>query len=301
VHPALDPGIQTVQVRDDGLVGTFYLPRTPPPWPAVIAVGGSGPGIFGLPGLMFASEGIASLALAYFGMPGLPQTFERIPLEYFEAAIRWLERRHDVRSEAMAVAGASRGGELALLLAATYPELKAAISWVGSGLVYGGVVSIGAAPVAGWTHRGVDLPYAGFVPSALSKATPVSLTPGFLAALEDVRTVAAAEIPVERINGPVLLISGTDDAVWPATVLSEYAVRRLRAHRHPHQVEHLVYEGAGHIIGPPVPGLNFNVTHAVHPIVGLDFSFGGTPEKNTAASLDSWPRIVTFLRQHFLD
>jgi fermentation-respiration switch protein FrsA (DUF1100 family) len=116
-----------------------------------------------------------------------------------------------------------------------------------------------------------------------------------------VRTVAAAEIPVERINGPVLLISGTDDAVWPATVLSEYAVRRLRAHRHPHQVEHLVYEGAGHIIGPPVPGLNFNVTHAVHPIVGLDFSFGGTPEKNTAASLDSWPRIVTFLRQHFLD
>jgi dienelactone hydrolase len=297
MHPALDPGIQTIQVRDDGLVGTFYLPRTPPPWPAVIVVGGSGPGIFGLPGLMFASEGIASLALAYFGMPGLPKAFERIPLEYFEAAIRWLERRTDVRSDAIAVAGASRGGELALLLAATCPELKAAVSWVGSGLTYGGVISIGAPPVAGWTHRGVDLPYAGFVPAALTNATPVSLTPGFLAALDDVETVAAAEIPVERINGPVLLISGTDDAVWPATVLSEYAVRRLRAHGHPHAVEHLVYEGAGHIIGPPVPGLNFDVTHGVHPIIGLDFAFGGTPEKNTAASLDSWPRILTFLRR----
>jgi hypothetical protein len=32
MHPAIDPRIQTVQVRDDGLVGTFYMPRTPPPW-----------------------------------------------------------------------------------------------------------------------------------------------------------------------------------------------------------------------------------------------------------------------------
>jgi dienelactone hydrolase len=298
MHPALDPGIQTIQVRDDGLVGTFYLPRTPPPWPAVVAVGGSSPGIFGLPGLMFASEGIATLALAYFGMPGLPRTFERIPLEYFGGALRWLGRRDDVRPDAIAVAGASRGGELALLLAATYPEIRAAVSWVGSGLVYGGVVSMGVAPVAGWTREGRDVPSAGFVPGAVDmNARPVTLTPGFLAGLDDVEAVAAAEIPVERINGPVLLVSGADDAVWPSTVLSEFAVRRLRAHRHPHAVEHLVYEGAGHVIGPPIPGLTFNITHAVHPIIGLDFAFGGTPALNTAASLDSWPRIVDFLRK----
>jgi len=118
MHPALDPSVQMIQVRDDGLVGTLYLPGTPPPWPAVIVVGGSSPGIFGLPGLMFASEGIAALALGYFGMPGLPPTFERIPLEYFGIALRWLARRPDVRQNAIGVAGASRGGELALLLAA---------------------------------------------------------------------------------------------------------------------------------------------------------------------------------------
>ena len=300
MHPALDPGIQTIQVRDEGLVGTFYLPRTPPPWPAVVAVGGSSPGIFGLPGPMLASEGFATLALAYFGMPGLPKTFERIPLEYFAKALSWLARRDDVRQDAIAVAGASRGGELALLLAATFPEFRAAVSWVGSGLAYGGVVSIGVAPMAGWTHNGADLPFAGFVPSALKMdAPPVSLTPGFLAALENVEAVAAAEIPVERINGPVLLISGTDDAVWPSTTLSEFAVRRLRVHRHPHAVEHLVYEGAGHVIGPPVPGLTFDITHAVHPLLGIDFAFGGTVEKNTAASLDSWPRVLSFLDRVF--
>ena len=302
MHPALDPGIQTVQVRADGLVGTFFQPRTPPPWPVVVVVGGSSPGIFGLPGLRFASEGIAALALAYFGMPGLPRTFERIPLEYFAKALTWLGERDDVRHDAMAVAGASRGGELALLLAATYPEFKAAVSWVGSGLIYGGVVSIGAEPVAGWTRGGVDLPFAGFLPSAVKMDDPpVRLTPGFLAALEDADAVAAAEIPVERINGPVLLISGTDDAVWPATPLSEFAVRRLRAHGHPHAVEHLIYEGAGHVIGPPVPGLTFDITHAVHPIIRLDFAFGGTVAKNIAASHDSWAQILQFLRKHLFD
>jgi dienelactone hydrolase len=205
MHPALDPTIQTIQVRDGGLVGTFYLPGTAPPWPAVVVVGGSSPGIFGLPGSMFASSGIASLALAYFGMPGLPKTFERIPLEYFKLALDWLAHRADVRQDAIAVAGASRGGELALLLAATYPQFRAVVSWVGSGLA-------------------------------------------------------------------------------------------LRAHSHPHVVEHLVYEGAGHIIGPPVPGLSFSMTHAVHPLLGVDFAFGGTVEKNTAASHDSWPRVVAFLQ-----
>ncbi len=241
MHPSLDPTIQSIQVRDEGLVGTFYLPAAPPPWPAVLVLGGSGPGIFGFPALMLASEGIAALALAYFGMPGLPKTFERIPLEYFGTALGWLQRRGDVRPEALAVAGASRGGELALLLASTYPETRAAISWVGSGLVYGGVVSMGAPPVAGWTRGGIDIPFAGFDVSAVDMAArPVVLTPGFRAGLADTARVAAAEIPVERINGPVMLVSGSDDQVWPATQLSEIAVRRLRAHRHPFAGEHLV-------------------------------------------------------------
>ena len=107
------------------------------------------------------------------------------------------------------MAGASRGGELALLLGSTYPDLRAVVSWVGSGLVYGGVVSMGAAPAAGWTRGGADIPFAGFDVSAVRMdAPPVALTPGFLAALADTARVAAAEIPVERINGPVLLIRG---------------------------------------------------------------------------------------------
>jgi hypothetical protein len=37
---------------------------------------------------------------------------------------------------------------------------------------------------------------------------PVVLTPMFRAGMRDTESMAAAEIPVERIRGPVLLISG---------------------------------------------------------------------------------------------
>ena len=50
-----------------------------------------------------------------------------------------------------------------------------------------------------------------------------------------------ATIPVERINGPVLLISGEDDQMWPSRTLAEIAMERLRAHRHPYPDEHIAY------------------------------------------------------------
>jgi hypothetical protein len=38
---------------------------------------------------------------------------------------------------------------------------------------------------------------------------------------------ATTTIPVEKIGGPMLLVSGTDDQVWPTTPLSEIAMERL--------------------------------------------------------------------------
>ena len=85
-----------------------------------------------------AGKGFTTLALAYFGAPGLPrcQVFETIcffyqgnhfvncrsytslPLEYFEAAIDLL-CRHCREGEGVGVIGSSKGGDLALALAVT--------------------------------------------------------------------------------------------------------------------------------------------------------------------------------------
>ena len=51
--------------------------------------------------------------------------------------------------------------------------------------------------------------------------------------------VAAAGTAVEEIAWPVLLISGTDDELWPSPRLSEMAIGRLDGHDHPFPFEHL--------------------------------------------------------------
>ena len=57
---------------------------------------------------------------------------------------------------------------------------------------------------------------------------------------------AAARIPVERIRGPVLLLSGSDDGFWPSARFARKVQQTLQAHGHRWPVEHLVGEGAGH-------------------------------------------------------
>ena len=63
--------------KDDGFVGTLFLPNGEGPFPAVINMYG---GIYRGTvvedrSAMLASRGIASLALAYFGVPGLPKSY----------------------------------------------------------------------------------------------------------------------------------------------------------------------------------------------------------------------------------
>ena len=79
-----------------------------------------------------AARGYAALALAYFGTEHLPPTLAEIPLEYFETALAWLARQPEVDPDRLGVAGVLRGGELALLLGATFPALRAVVADVPS-------------------------------------------------------------------------------------------------------------------------------------------------------------------------
>ncbi len=265
-------------------------------------LGGSGGGLSERGAALLASRGFAALALAYFRAEHLPQDLIEIPLEYFETAIRWLQRHPSVNGDRLAVMGASRGGELALLLGATFPDIKAVVGYVPSGLVHGGLAAGGQTnePRAAWTHHGKPIPFVsrpGGRPAmdAAPANEPLALTPMFLRMLEDRAAVDAATIPVERINGSVLLISGQDDAMWPSPVLSEIAIQRLAQHKHPHPYRHLTYPGAGHLIIPP--GLPATFTASMHALAGRLLAFGGTPKDNAAACMDAWRNVLAFLRE----
>lgn len=294
-------------VGQKGLVGTLFVPagEAHEPYPAVLVLGGSEGGMREDFAQALAGEGFAALTVAYFGSKGLPSSLMEIPLEYFASAMSWLEKQPEVKAEAIAVLGGSKGGELALVLAAAYPErIGAVVAYVPSGVVWQGIPShandFRKAPRSSWTREGRPVP---FLPSAKPSFTetvkflgflvgrPGALRPLYERGLEDLEATADATIAVERIQGPVLLLSGSDDQVWPSTTLSEAVIRRLKEHNHPYPDEHLAYQGAGHLFG--VPGAVRTAGRSQSGRANL----GGKMEANEAALVDSWPKVLGFLRR----
>ena len=293
-------------VEREDMVGTLFYPTTHGPHPTVVILGGRGGGTREGGAEALASEGFATLALAYVGADPLPRELVEIPLEYFAGAISWLKAQPAVDADRIAVMGNSKGGELALLLGATYPEdIKAVVGYVPSAVVWQGMTSdqwsYSLDPRSSWSLGGEPLPFVRFanpLPSEMPRMTgfffgvPMATGPIFYErALEDEAAVAAASIAVEKINGPVLVISGTDDQMWPSTRLCEMVIERLEAHDHPFPYEHLRYEGAGHMIIMP---------NSEPEAPQMDrFKVGGSKEADEFANKDSWPKVLNFLANDF--
>jgi dienelactone hydrolase len=129
-----------------------------------VSLGGAGGGLSEGGAESFAREGFAALALAYFGLDGLPRELVEIPLEYFEGAIAWLKRRPMVDAGQVAVVGNSKGGELALLLGATFPrDVGAVVGYAPSAVVWQAMafdreVYYGG-PRSPWAIRGEAVPF----------------------------------------------------------------------------------------------------------------------------------------------
>lgn len=271
-----------------GLKGGWWWPAGAGPHPAVIVLGGSGGGVDHDRAALYASHGFAALALAYFGVPGLPPVLAGIPLEYFGRAI---DHARSLAGGFVAVEGISRGAELALLVGATFPQVQAVLSIMGSGLVMGPLGVPAGSTASAWTLHGKPVPdlFAGNKMADWSG----SVVSGYRAAMRDDRAVARATIAVERINGPVMLVTGGDDRLAPRVDLADIAQARLAGHRWP--VTHLTYPDAGHTLAPP-----WRPTTAegfVHPVSGEKTAFGGTVEGRAAANADWWPRALAFLAQ----
>jgi dienelactone hydrolase len=301
----LAPGVERREIRQDGVVGTLFTPAGRGPHPVVVVLTGSGGGLMERRAALYAAHGYTALALGYFGAPGLPSHISATPLEYFEKALTWVHNGLAPAGGFVALSGVSRGGELSLLLAATFPDLvSAVVAYVPSPLTHG-VLNAGRpgedrhAPA--WLHHGQPLP----VLSAANRtanwdlfdkgAPPRRQTIAMETALDDSEAVARSMIPLQQIAGPVLLISGQDDGLWPSTRFSEIAERHLRAAGHPFTVRHVSYPGAGHSIG--IPFQPNTVLERPHAVSGILLAYGGTVEGNAHASADSWREVLAFLAE----
>jgi dienelactone hydrolase len=260
-------GITEIAVGDNGLAGVFYAPLGNATRGAVIAFGGSEGGLSTgkYMAAHFASLGYPALGLAYFGASGLPASLSGVPLEYFQRAHDWLVTRKEVNPNEIAVWGYSRGGELALLLGATFPWVTAVVAGAPSGTLFGDdAYGDGSYNTAAWWYGGNALPFLPFTDANApplvtladgSRAT--SVAPFYLDAVKGASSalLASATIPIERAHGPILIASGASDEMWPGCALAQIAIDRLNAAGHVagHHDQLTCYPGAGHSVAA-LPG-----------------------------------------------
>ena len=201
--------------------------------PAVIMLGGSEGGRFGADHPMTVSlraSGFHVVRVACFGAPGTPQHLDRIALDPFDDLIAALAADPAVDARCLFVLGASKGGELALLLAADDPRLTAVAALVPSHVVF---QSSRISPRRQSSWRRGDVPLA-FVPYPVLNSATLRGVLGLsdyrdmhMRALEDEIAVAAAAIPVERIAAPLFLAYAPDDHVWPSDIMVQSIAKRL--------------------------------------------------------------------------
>jgi hypothetical protein len=277
---AVDPGPGGRRVTDDGLIANYY-PAAKPGAGAILLLGGSEGGIgAGLDRQArdFAAHGFAVMELGYFGLPGLPLHLDRVPLEYFDRALGWLARQPGIDRDRLAVIGASKGAEAALLVASRHPELGAVVVGMPSAVAWPGLDFSGGPVGSSWSVGGKPLPDLAYGEGARS------IFDAYRSGLETLAQHPEARIPVERITAPILLVCGRDDSLWPSCPMAELVKQTAP------RATVLAYDHAGHaLFGPPLAAGN--------PALPSLASLGGTPQGNNAARADGWPRVLAFLQR----
>ena len=283
------------EIAEGGILGQFYMPPGEGPFPAVIVLSGSNGGLATRKPKLLAAHGYATLSLPYFDYTSpldgssLPADMDEIPLEYFQDAITWLQEQPGVDPDRIAIHGGSVGGMVALHVAAVDPRVKSVIAISAPTITWDGLAN-----QPSLSFHGKPLPFvAGYAPerlvgpfkNAVAAGTDFGPTiPPILAAIEADSDMAAAIIPVERIKGSVLLVSGTNDIQLPGVVYGELAVGRLNANGFTYPYRHVTNVGAGHIIEFPYVDRSIEIREG-----------GGTPETMEMAGEASWPVILEYL------
>jgi pimeloyl-ACP methyl ester carboxylesterase len=157
--------------------------------------------------------------------------------------------------------GGSKGAELALLLGSHYDDISCVVSMVGSHASFPALTF--GANTSSWTFNDKDVPYVPAPWASVPSMITGDLREAFEIMLEDTAAVRKALIKVEKIQGPILCMSASEDEMWPSKEMSDLVMKRLEDHQFPYVHKHIVIEG-GH-----------------------------------NEPLDEFDQIIAFLRQHY--
>ena len=188
------------------------------------------------------AHGFAVLAIGYFKTDNSPGSLDRISLNAIADTILSIARRTpSIDTSRIFLMGASKGGELVLNLACRYSCFKGVIALSTSHVSFPAITI--SANTSSWIYNDQEVPYVPAPFKTIWPALKGDLFGAFSIMLENREAVAQAEIEVEKINGPILILSADEDEQWPATKMSEQLVERLGRKQFAHKFEHLIVKG----------------------------------------------------------
>ncbi|KTG45700.1 hypothetical protein cypCar_00040970, partial [Cyprinus carpio] len=109
------PGVKRVNIREEEIRGTLFLPPGFGPYPGVLDLWGTGGGLVEYRSALLASHGFASMALEYT---------QDTDASYFEKAYQILNNHPMVKKDHLAVLGLSVGSAITLSMASYSKVIK---------------------------------------------------------------------------------------------------------------------------------------------------------------------------------
>lgn len=300
VRRILSPNVARKEIRENGLIGTLFTPNGTGPFPGVIVIPGAQGGISENHAALLASHGFVAFALAYHGLEGLSPWVFNIPVEYFQKGFAFLKAQDKVNKEALGFVGNSKGAELVIFYASTFPDdLKALVAYVPLSVA----TNFTDSPC--WLQGGKPIqphfPFQFTPPDKQMKRgsfdNPISATEKMNDEISNQpEQFEAATIKVENLKAPLLLFSGLDDQTIPSTFFANKIIERLDNTHSTIERTHVAYENAGHPIGfPLLPNLPAN---SLPFNLGKWWGSGGTVAGNAFAATDSFAKSIQFLDKH---
>ncbi|NUT20978.1 MAG: acyl-CoA thioesterase [Hamadaea sp.] len=266
----------------------LVLPADPPRAAVLLLHGSSGQPDLNRARLL-AKHGAAVLAPRWFGGPGQSVGICEIPLERFVSAVGQLRQQYP--GVPVGVVGVSKGAEAALLTAAADDRIAGVVAMAPTSVAWAnvgpGLDGITYPYRSSWSWRHSAVPFVPYDEewSSDGVALPIAYRGQYERSLvTHADRVADAAIAVERIQGPVLLIGGGDDQLWPTTLFAEQIRRRRAAYGLPTGI--VIEDEAGHraiLPGEAPKPANARIAH------------GGTAAADERLGSAAWPHVLETL------
>ncbi|XP_077386599.1 peroxisomal succinyl-coenzyme A thioesterase-like [Festucalex cinctus] len=275
------PGVQRIDIRQNGVVGTLFLPPGPGRFPAVLDLWGLGGGLAEYRSSLTASRGFASFSIAYMQHKDLTDHLDINASDaYMKKAFNILRNHPQICGNRIGIFGLSYGVYLALRMA-THSNLNPSCLVCINGPIGSNVeiLKIFCKPKASESdQRFWPRNKAGHL-SFKDISSHEHYSPG---------------TQFENLACPLMYISGEDDQCFLSTENSNLIEDGLKRAGKSHLFTSLSYPDAGHLIETPYTPHTRTSLWRSKPEKMLAL-WGGHTAAHAAAQEDSWRKILKFM------